>query len=119
MAGPNGRRRNPDFKSGLGQDETIDQVLREAEGGASGQQSQSGLAPAAQAVAAGGQFGLKLVPFVPVSFSTDAPMAWGRLIIYGAAAALTYEKARKLSYGFMAAAGVSLATSLGIGAVKS
>jgi len=113
MAEKNGMAHN-----GMGQDETVDQVLAEAEGRASGKASTGASQQIVQAVASGGQFGLKLVPFVPVSFTSDPAMAWGRLLLYGVGAALTYDKMRKTSYILMGAAGVSLATSLGIGAVK-
>jgi hypothetical protein len=59
------------------------------------------------------RIGLALVPFTPVSFSgPDGIYAWGRLAIYGTAAALTWQKQRKLSYVLMGAAGLSLVSSL-------
>jgi hypothetical protein len=53
------------------------------------------------------------IPFTAVSFSgSDSLIAFGRLAGYSLLAYWTWSKMRPVSYGFMSAAGVSLATSL-------
>jgi hypothetical protein len=61
----------------------------------------------------GTKLAIGLMPFSPVKFSgPDALIAWGRLIGYSMLAYYTFNKMRPISYAFMGAAGVSLATSL-------
>ena len=45
-------------------------------------------------------------------------IAYGRIALYGALSYITWKKARKVSYGLMSAAGLSLLTSLSSEAVK-
>jgi len=60
-----------------------------------------------------GRIALGLLPFTPVPFKgPDMLIAWGRLAGYSILTYATYNKMRPLSYAFMGAAGVSLATSL-------
>ena len=57
--------------------------------------------------------GLAMLPFTPVSFDgVDSMYAWTRLIVYSAGAALVWKRQKTIAYGFAAAAGMSLVTSL-------
>lgn len=59
---------------------------------------------------------LGLVPFTPVPFTgKDSLLAIGRVAAYGLLSYWTFNKMRPVSYAFMGAAGVSLATSLTAG----
>jgi hypothetical protein len=59
---------------------------------------------------------LGLLPFTPVPLTgPDFLLAWGRLAGYSLLAYWTFNKTRPISYAFMGAAGVSLATSLTAG----
>ena len=54
-----------------------------------------------------------LVPFTPVPFKgKDTYVAIARIAIFSAAAYLTYNKAKKVSYALIGAAGISLANSI-------
>lgn len=57
---------------------------------------------------------LSIVPLTPAPITgKDAWIGWSRLAVYGGLAAMTFKRSRPLSYGFMAATGVSLMTSMG------
>jgi predicted alpha/beta-hydrolase family hydrolase len=59
------------------------------------------------------KIGLALLPTTPVPFTGDtAWLAWARLLGYSAVAYLAWGKAKPLAYIGLAAAGVSVATSL-------
>lgn len=59
------------------------------------------------------KFALAMVPFSPYGFNgPDSIYAWGRLLLYGAGAALTWKSQKQISYVLIGAAGVSLLTSL-------
>ena len=63
-----------------------------------------------------GKIALAFFPLTPVSFTgPDMIYAIARVAGYSALAYFTYNKMRKVSYAFMGAAGVSLATSLTAG----
>lgn len=56
---------------------------------------------------------LGVLPVTPVSFQgKDALVAYGRVLGYGTLAYLTFKKNKNLSYIFMGATALSLATSL-------
>jgi len=61
-----------------------------------------------------GRIALGFVPFTPVHFhgSPDSWIAYVRIGLYATLAYFTYNKMRPVSYAAMAAAGVSLTTSL-------
>lgn len=62
---------------------------------------------------------LGLLPFTPVPFSgSDSLLAFGRIAGYSAIAYFTFTKMKNISYGFMGAAALSLATSLSAGLWK-
>lgn len=62
---------------------------------------------------------LSIVPLTPAPITgSDAWIGWGRLVVYGGLAMATYKKSKPLSYGFMAATGVSLMTSMGAEALN-
>jgi len=60
------------------------------------------------------KIGLALLPFTPVPLSgPDALYAWGRLILYGGAAAYFFTKKKNsIATVFAGAAGLSLLTSV-------
>jgi hypothetical protein len=63
---------------------------------------------------------LSIVPLTPAPITgQDAWIGWGRLVVYGGLAAMSYKKSRALSYGFMAATGLSLMTSMGAEALNA
>jgi len=54
-----------------------------------------------------------MIPVVPVSFTGESAMiAWLRLIVYGGATALLWEKHKRFAYITAGCAGLSLATSM-------
>ena len=56
---------------------------------------------------------LSIVPLTPTPITgPDAWIGWGRIVTYGTLAAMTHNKARKLSYFLMGATTLSLVTSL-------
>jgi hypothetical protein len=56
---------------------------------------------------------LSIVPLTPAPITgPDAWIGWVRLITYGGLSAMSFNRARRLSYVFMAATGVSLMTSM-------
>jgi hypothetical protein len=66
-----------------------------------------------------GRIALGFVPFTPVSFvGEDAWIAYARVALYGFLAFKTFNGTRPISYGLMAAAGVSALTSMTAGAWK-
>ena len=63
---------------------------------------------------------LSIVPLTPAPITgPDAWIGWGRLVVYGGLAMASYKKSKALSYGFMAATGVSLMTSMGAEALNN
>jgi hypothetical protein len=79
----------------------------------------TGISKGAPVVRDVSKMGLKLLPFTPVPFTgTEAFYAWGRLLAYTTLGVMTWEKHRKLSYVALAAAGLSLTTSLASGAYQ-
>ena len=62
-----------------------------------------------------GNLSAGLIPVVPVSFTGKAAMiAWLRLILYGGATVMLWEKHRRIAYITGGAAGLSLATSMAV-----
>ena len=62
---------------------------------------------------------LSIVPLTPAPITgPDAWIGWARLAVYGSLAMGTFKRSRPLSYGFMAATGVSLMTSMGAEALN-
>ena len=61
-----------------------------------------------------GRLSLGMLPTTPIPFSDPqfGWVAWTRVIAYGGIAAMTFGKARKVSYFALGAAGLCLATSL-------
>lgn len=60
-----------------------------------------------------GKLALGFFPLTPVPFNgPDKLIAWGRLACYSMLAYYTFNKMKPVSYGFMTAAGLSLATSI-------
>jgi len=77
------------------------------------------LAPSANAGKKMGRIALGFLPFTPVAFvGEDAWIAYARVGLYGFLAFKTFNNTRPISYGLMAAAGISVATSLTSGAWK-
>jgi len=62
---------------------------------------------------------LSIVPLTPAPITgKDAWIGWGRLVVYGGLAAMSHKRSKPLSYGFMAATGISLMTSMGAEALN-
>ncbi len=62
---------------------------------------------------------LSIVPLTPAPITgKDAWIGWGRLVVYGGLAMASFKRSRVLSYGLMAATGVSLMTSMGAEALN-
>lgn len=77
------------------------------------------LRPSVRAGSKIGRIALGLVPFTPVAFvGEDAWLAYLRVGVYGFLAYYTFNRARPISYGMMAAAGASVVSSLTAGAWK-
>jgi hypothetical protein len=75
------------------------------------------LRPSVTAGKKAGRIVLGFLPFTPVAFvGEDAWIAYARVGLYGFLAYKSFNKVRPISYGLMAAAGVSIATSLTSGA---
>lgn len=75
------------------------------------------LRPSATAGKKVGRIALGFLPFTPVAFvGEDAWIAYARVALYGFLAYKTFNNTRPISYGLMAATGISVATSLTSGA---
>lgn len=75
------------------------------------------LQPSVNAGSKVGHIALGLVPFTPVAFiGEEAWLAYLRVGLYGFLAYYTFNRARPISYGMMAAAGASIVSSLTAGA---
>lgn len=56
---------------------------------------------------------LSIVPLTPAPITgPDAWIGWARLAAYGSLAAVTFKRSKALSFGLMAATGVSLMSSM-------